>query len=1009
MALTQTEVSQLYVSIFGRASEGAGNTYWQETGLDMQAAAKEMLATDAAATYFGTSLDTDQAFIEHIYLNTLGKTVADDATGIAFWVDALSNGYTREFVVSELIDAAQDPKNAGAAQDQFNNKVAVSDYCADNIDAADVSDLSAFTAYIADVTDDSATVDAAQASIDADVSTPGETFTLTNSTTVSDVLIGTAGDDTFNADAGTYQAGDTIIDQTTTDSDTFNVTSSADLDLTIGTISGVENVVATINKANAAGDEADFTVTGMKNVDFTASLGDLAGGAIAGEVDLKVIDLQGETSSFTAGTGIETLNVAQSTAGATVNADTVETDVTVTGGGVALSAAIADGTITVDANDDGAVSIDADAAGTIDVSNASEGLVLNAAAAIDVDVAGIDAGATLNIGASTATGKTIDIAVTDVDDSGVTIVAGTHDNTNNSDVVSIDGTAGLLDAADLTIAGDVALTLNATQQVENLTLTASGELDVDVTSSATKSLTLAGSDAITLTTNSAVLTGSTITNNATGDVKLVVDTADAAMDLTKADSVTSIALKADFDAKAVTVNTAQNLIVSDQSGTFTVAAADSDATDNALTVTAAADSVDNDIDAAAVVLTDFATVAVDASASSVTLTGALTATGSAVIVSGDENVTLTDVAAKSFDGSAMTGDLVVDLDLATSVKSLTSGAGDDNITLDEGLVFTIDAGAGDNTINVTNIDVATTIVTGAGDDTVELDDVDAALISLGSGADTVNVGNFDIDAILDGGSGTADTLAFTAAAALNLSDNANFSFAGFETVDVTAANNAITISNAQFAGQSFEVKGDSATADILAIAGTATADTIDASSVTIDTALLTVTGGAGADTLTASADGTTFLFAANDFAAGETVTGGAGTDIISSAVADIDLTVGTVTGIEAAVVNGGDNALTLQQGTGIESVTGYVNGTPGSMILTAGATAYEAAAEAAAVDVNLAGEWFFAAETAGTNSALTYYDESLNQAVTIELLGSLNVAADDAAALVAGSLVVTVA
>jgi hypothetical protein len=29
MALTKTQVSQLYVSIFGRASEGEGNTFWQ--------------------------------------------------------------------------------------------------------------------------------------------------------------------------------------------------------------------------------------------------------------------------------------------------------------------------------------------------------------------------------------------------------------------------------------------------------------------------------------------------------------------------------------------------------------------------------------------------------------------------------------------------------------------------------------------------------------------------------------------------------------------------------------------------------------------------------------------------------------------------------------------------------------------------------------------------------------------------------------------------------------------
>jgi hypothetical protein len=62
MALTQTQVSQLYVAIFNRASEGAGNTYWQSS-TDMATCANDMLATPDAQTYFGTSLNTNQAFI----------------------------------------------------------------------------------------------------------------------------------------------------------------------------------------------------------------------------------------------------------------------------------------------------------------------------------------------------------------------------------------------------------------------------------------------------------------------------------------------------------------------------------------------------------------------------------------------------------------------------------------------------------------------------------------------------------------------------------------------------------------------------------------------------------------------------------------------------------------------------------------------------------------------------------------------------------------------------------
>lgn len=171
--LTQTQVSQLYISIFGRASEGEGNTFWQAEA-DQATAANAMLATSAAATYFGTSLDSDQAFVEHIYLNTLGKTLAQDPDGIAFWVNALATN-SRGFVVAELIKSATDAATAGTAQDQFNNRVEVSNYMAATVQAApaDYATSTAFTstanpAGALNVTSDAATVTAAQQTIQAD-------------------------------------------------------------------------------------------------------------------------------------------------------------------------------------------------------------------------------------------------------------------------------------------------------------------------------------------------------------------------------------------------------------------------------------------------------------------------------------------------------------------------------------------------------------------------------------------------------------------------------------------------------------------------------------------------------------------------------------------------------------------------------------------------------------------------------------------------------------------------
>ena len=73
MALTKTQVSRLYITLFGRASEGEGNAYWQTAGTDpdMASTADKMLQTEAATDFFGDSLNQDHAFIEHIYQNAL--------------------------------------------------------------------------------------------------------------------------------------------------------------------------------------------------------------------------------------------------------------------------------------------------------------------------------------------------------------------------------------------------------------------------------------------------------------------------------------------------------------------------------------------------------------------------------------------------------------------------------------------------------------------------------------------------------------------------------------------------------------------------------------------------------------------------------------------------------------------------------------------------------------------------------------------------------------------------
>lgn len=197
MALTMTEVSQLYVSIFGRASEEEGNLFWQKEA-NFTNAAINMLSTNAAIAYFGTSLDSNQAFIEHIYLNTLGKTTTDDPSGIAFWVNALNLGNSRGFVISELIRATQNTSTAGNAQDQFNNRVTASNYYATVVQQNDMM----ITAQLNDsVTYDITTLDRAK----TDMDTYKASFLTTTVTVLSsnaDIFNGTAANEWVYADSG---------------------------------------------------------------------------------------------------------------------------------------------------------------------------------------------------------------------------------------------------------------------------------------------------------------------------------------------------------------------------------------------------------------------------------------------------------------------------------------------------------------------------------------------------------------------------------------------------------------------------------------------------------------------------------------------------------------------------------------------------------------------------------------------------------------------------------------
>ncbi len=163
--LTQTQVSQLYVMLLGRASEGAGNSYWRSSQGGMVETAEAILATDEAKAYFKDALEDNHEFITYIYKNTLGKTYDEDRGGIDYWVAALESGMSKGAVVVSLINTVMDLQHVGMAiQDQFVNKVEISNYTDDIF--FNIMDRVAFKWFIRDITDLPSTLTHARRTVD---------------------------------------------------------------------------------------------------------------------------------------------------------------------------------------------------------------------------------------------------------------------------------------------------------------------------------------------------------------------------------------------------------------------------------------------------------------------------------------------------------------------------------------------------------------------------------------------------------------------------------------------------------------------------------------------------------------------------------------------------------------------------------------------------------------------------------------------------------------------------
>jgi len=362
MALTKTEVSELYVAIFNRASEGSGNTNWQNQNLSMAETANLMLDSGDAKKYFGDSFNDNKAFIEHIYLNTLGKTAEQDPDGIQNWVNALNGGMDRGELISKMIDAintysdSTDPVTKNAF-DQFQHRVNISDYTADHFEGKDLPTImpdygiklgfknATNPNNQLDVDEDGNTVGPAEDYIDGlthvanpinltakidNVSKDGHILNkgLTDESTVDatateDVKL-TSGNDQIKGEVGTLQTGDSIVDDSTDDHDTLVVKMNSNL----GT-AGVDDTketdpedgptITNIEEITFNDDPDEVGVMNISNITGTKKLiidSDKAGAVFTSDNDnlsnLEIRGLDGdEIEELVAGPNRTNMNVSE--------------------------------------------------------------------------------------------------------------------------------------------------------------------------------------------------------------------------------------------------------------------------------------------------------------------------------------------------------------------------------------------------------------------------------------------------------------------------------------------------------------------------------------------------------------------------------------------------------------------------------------------------------------------------------------------------------------------------
>ena len=268
----------------------------------------------------------------------------------------------------------------------------------------------------------------------------------------------------------------------------------------------------------------------------------------------------------------------------------------------------------------------------------------------------------------------------------------------------------------------------------------------------------------------------------------------------------------------------------------------------------------------------------------------------------------TNAAGLEADNIVLTNATTVDFTTGTlsQIELLSGSSGDDVVAMSfgqwGGFATSIDLGGGINTLNV----VASTAGVGAGGGgggvgtPGSISNVTTGNLVGTAGADTVTISGAQLDAIIIG-AGTidlgaaTDTINLTSTSAdLNALGASDAAIAGLENITLTGA----------VAGATVTLSGQS---EAFTITGGAGADTIVAGS-----GADIISAGGGADSVSTGAGSDTIRLASGEFVAGESIDGGADADaIVLISNVTVDLSVGTILGVETLTGSAVSDAVTM--------------------------------------------------------------------------------------------------